>query len=117
MYALLNPVNNMGGSAKWGLVSHTTAMFSLFTIPVVISLVTQSSAYIDNRRFPGDNSNPPGPAGYTWPSALRILFTIGCPISQWLADGLLVSFIPDSVKQAVDIGRSSSCIVATLSTP
>jgi len=118
MNALFNPANPIKANIKWGLVVHTIAMFSFFTIPVVIELTLQSYAYINNREFPGSRSGlPPGPTGYPWPKGFLAVYEFSFPLNQSLADGLLASSIFILVNWYFDVSRSSSCIVATLSTP
>ena len=98
MGTLLNPVERTTGGIKWALVVHTTAMFSLVTVYSVITGIP--SDYIENREYPGDAGFPPGPFGhglsrYTDPVGL---FTSSIfYLNQWLADGLLVGSIPDSL--------------------
>ena len=94
---LLNPVDRTRG-INWGLVAHTTAMFSLVTISTVITGVP--SNYIKNRAYPGDDEYPPGPIGYGLSHSLAPLgLFIGRTfyLNQWLADGLLKSSTPNSV--------------------
>jgi hypothetical protein len=95
MSALLNPVKLMRRSIKWALIAHTTTMFSLLTVSAAIALALVSDGYIDNREFPGSATIPPGPFGSPWPNALTVVSVLGFPLNQWLADGLLVSFIPN----------------------
>jgi len=94
---MLNPVNTMKRTVKWGLIAHTTAMFLLLTVPAAIGLALLSNEYINNRDFPGNDTSPPGPLGIPSPNVLVVLYNLGFPLSQWLADGLLVSCIPNSV--------------------
>ena len=97
MVALFNPVHRRPGEyIKWGLVSYTAAMFSLATVQTALSLDIQSISYIDNREFPGveDLQIPPGPFGYQWfisPDVINIVPSVVFALSNWLADGLLVS--------------------------
>ena len=93
MGALLDPSNRTKGGVRWGLVLHTTTMFSLATVFTGMTLHIQSISFIDSREFTGDTLLPPGPLGYQVlldsepigivPSAVLVL-------NQWLADGLLV---------------------------
>src|SRR5579872_7534383 len=67
--ALLNPANGMRMSVKWGLIAQAMAMFSFLTVSATTALAIQSVCYIDDREFPGDDENPPGPLGYNPPNA------------------------------------------------
>ena len=94
--SLFSPTNRLRGGIKWGLVVHTTAMFSFLTVSIGIFFSWQSAAYIDDREFPGVGEvTDPGPLGYlifSNPSlAIQIVENITFPLNQWLADGLLVS--------------------------
>ena len=99
MAALLSPAYRRGEGIKWGLVCYTTAIFSFVTVLTGINLNIQSISYIDNRDFPGaEDMIPPGPFGYQWsiaPSALNITPNSMFALCNWLADGLLVSFLFD----------------------
>ena len=101
MTALLNPVNRRGEGIRWGLVCYTVVMFSLATVITAMNLHLESIAHIDNRNFPGaEGLLPPGPIGYLYsiynkpivlaPNTLFI-------VSNWLADGFLVSTLFDVV--------------------
>ena len=122
MAAPLNPAYRRGEGIKWGLVSYTVVMFSVATAGTAISLNGQSISYIDNRKFPGIRGvTPPGPLGYqffTNPEALSIISNVALLLGAWLVDGFLVGslFGLCSHSQAADAG-TSSCTVATLSTP
>ena len=92
--ALFNPVHRRGEPIKWGLVSYTAVMFTLATIGTAAQLHVQSISYIDNREFPGGGVFPPGPLGYQVflnPNAIIIIQNTVLALSNWLADGLLVS--------------------------
>lgn len=94
MCALLNHPNRGNGDTKWGLVIHTTAVFSFATIFTAITLHIQCNSYIDNREFPGvDGLLPPGPLGYqflTYSKAINVVRTVTFILNNWLADGLLL---------------------------
>lgn len=93
MGALLNPVNKIKGGIRWGLVAHTVAMFLFFMISTVIFFDGVSTAYIDERSFPGTPDLPPGPleVGYLSSSSpVSALQEAMIPVNQWLADGLLL---------------------------
>jgi hypothetical protein len=103
MIALLNPVNRARGGIKWGLVIHTVLMFCIVTIATGMGLNSQAVAYIDYREYPGNEELPPGippgPSGYkvfTFAKAISLVPNITFYVNQWLADGLLVSSMPDS---------------------
>ena len=97
MDALFDPVNRAKGGTKWPLVAHTAAMFSFVTVYIATSLDLQSISYIDNREFPGiDGLVPPGPLGYQlsiYYKAINLVPNLMVLLNNWLADGLLVSFI------------------------
>ena len=69
-------------------------MFSLATVQTALSLDIQSISYIDNRAFSGEGVIEPGPLGYQMTivtDPLTIVPTAALVLSNWLADGLLVS--------------------------
>ena len=114
MGVLTSPTNPIRRGVKWALIAHTVAMFSFLTIPYGIALSNESTMYIDDREFPGSYEYPPGPIGYldilsSGPTI--IVFNIMFPLNQWLADGLLVRPISNSVALAFNVGHSPSCIV------
>ena len=81
-------------------MAHTTALLVFLTIPISMDLYMASNQLIDNRSFPGGRGLPPGPIGYesSLQSGNRVFNSISnvmFPLSQWLADGLLVSFSPN----------------------
>ena len=86
----------MGKRVRWGLVAHTVALFFLATAGLAIETNTGSISYIDNRIFSDGGELPPGPSGYwisTGTSRAAAFSTATFPLSQWLADGLLVSHL------------------------
>ena len=100
--ALFDPVHRRGEPIKWGLVCYTVVMFLLVTIGTAMQLDVQSISYIDNRDFPGLGSAiPPGPVGYElWfiqPNAIVVIQNFLFVLSNWLADGFLVSPLFDVV--------------------
>ena len=115
---LLNPIHRRGKGVKWGLVSYTAVMFSLATVLTGMSLDLQSSCYIDNRDFSGvEDTMPPGPFGYQLsiaPKALNVTPGVMFTLSNWLADGLLVSSLR-SLSRASNASSSPNSIAATLS--
>ena len=105
MAALFSPIHRRGQRIKWGLVSYTAIMFSLVTVQTGISFDISSVFYVDNRELPGvEGVAPPGPLGYQGSTPLPrsaatvVLFTL----SNWLADGLLVSSLFDSASTRPD---------------
>ena len=95
MGAFLNRPREMG--IRWGLVAHTVAMFSIVTTNTAMSLHVQSLSYIDNREFPGTyGALDPGPLGYQlliYSRPINAVPYIMFFLNNWLADGLLVSFV------------------------
>jgi hypothetical protein len=86
MGAFFDPVNRTKEGFKWGLVIHTTAMFSIVTVATAVGLYSQSLAYIDNREF---TSGPTG-AKFIVSKAFYTVPYVMFQVNQWLADGLLV---------------------------
>ena len=74
----------------------------------------QSISYIDNREFPGTNAvTRTGPLGYQlviYAGATSIIQNVAFTLSNWLADGFLVSR-SRSLIQAPNIASSSSTVV------
>ena len=101
MAALFNPVHRRGERVKWWLVSYTVVMCSVATVLTAMNLYVQSISYIDNRKFPGvGDSPPPGPLGYqvfSNSTPLVIIPNTMFVLNNWLADGLLVSSLFDTV--------------------
>ena len=93
-------------------------MFSFVTVYTAINLYLQSISYIDNRDFPGTDAMPlPGPLGYQTficANALNVVPSIVFSLNTWLADGLLVGFMSNSVAHTSKIGRFSSFTAAVL---
>ena len=115
MGVLFRPANSMKKVIKWLLVVHTVAMFSFLTILLGITLNWVSLEYINNREFPNNDDYSPGPLGSSNiidNGALPDIRIVMFPLNQWLADGLLVGLISNSVAWVFIRDRSSSCIVA-----
>ena len=67
---------------------------------MAISLHYPSVIYVNYREFPGNDEFPPGPLGYDSilsTKAAGIVLAVMFPLNQWLADGLLVGLIRNSV--------------------
>lgn len=95
MRVLLNPIHRTTG-IKWVLVVHTIAMFSFVTINTGMGLNLSSTAYINHREFSGIAGGDTGPIGYksfVSSNAIRIVPNTMFELNQWLADGLLVSYL------------------------
>ena len=110
---LLNPTNPIRKGVRWAFVAHTISLFLLVTIPFGIDFDYSSTEYINNREFPGNDEFPPGPLGYDYLLSLgatSTVFDAMFPLNQWLADGLLVSPVSNSVASVYNTGRSSSYI-------
>ena len=104
MGALLNPADRAKGNTKWELVAHAVAMFTFVTVYTAFTLNIQSISFIDNRNFPGvGDVLPPGPVGYQfyiYSKPMGIVPNVMFLLNNWLADGLLVSLVLNSVTQA-----------------
>jgi hypothetical protein len=118
MSALLDPVHHTTKGVKWGLVAHTVTMFSATTIGFAISRNIFSSSFIDGREFHGVEGYPSGPMRYQAfdlnREAVIDVADLMFPLSQWIADGLLVSSASNSVAQVPNVVHHFSCIVVTL---
>ena len=115
MGVLLSPANPVKRGVKLALVSHTVAMFAFLTIPVGLNANSLSVCYINDREYPG-NESLPGPIAYNYVLERKtetFVFDAMFPLNQWLADGLLVRLVLNSVAEVIKIGCSLSCIVAT----
>ena len=90
-------------------------MFSLVTVFTAMGLHLQSISYIDNREFPGAGDTVlPGPFGYqlfVYSKPISIIPGAMFPLIQWLADGLLVRSVPNSITWVYNAGCSSSSTV------
>ena len=106
MGAMLDPANRTRGGIKWGLVAHTVVMFSLVTTFTAIELNSQFLAYVDNRRVLDELDalyysgfpvlgQPTYFERHTDDLTLNTLFVS----NNWLADGLLVSFLFNQLTQ------------------
>ena len=120
MAALFNPIYRRGEGIKWGLVSYTAVMFSLATVQTALNLDIQSISYIDNRAFSDiEDLIEPGPLGYQVSiitDALAIVPDVMFALSNWFADGLLVSSL-FGIAFTCPTKLFLSSIVAILSTP
>lgn len=95
-------------------------MFTFVTIFTATSIQFHSAAYINNREFSGTDEAPyPGPVGYQVVviNAISLISNIMFYLNNWLADGLLVSPVLNSVGRVTNICRSSSSIVSVLFIP
>ena len=104
--ALFNTVYRRGEGVKWGLVSYTVIMFSLVTVHLVTNLELLSTSYIDHRDFVGYEGDVElrGPYAYQTSTnfkAISVIPRVAFRLNNWLADGLLVSFILDTVVARV----------------
>ena len=112
MAALFDPFYRKGEPVKWGLVSYTVVMFSVATIFTGMNFEITSASYINNRAFPGVEGAPipPGPYGYQLliaPEAINIVPNVMFNLSDWLAEGLLVSSLFDPLFTRPDVQRRS----------
>ena len=119
MKAFLDPAKRPSGGVKWGFVAHTGAMFALVTVFTAIKLEVLSDSFIDNREFPGmGDILPPGPIGYQYiilSKAFGRASDVAFFLNNWLADGLLVSLVPNSTAWVLNGSHFSSCTVAVSS--
>ena len=90
MAALFNPLYRRGEGIKWGLVSYTTIMFSLATVNIAMNIYIESISFIDNREFSG---GPYAYAGSIYHNVINVVPNVAFCLNNWLADGLLVSFL------------------------
>lgn len=118
MGALLGSGYRTRDGFRWGFAAYTVTTFSFVTIFTAMNLDVQSISYIDNREFPGNDALPPGPLGYQYliySKAISIVPNLMFLMNNWLADGLLVSFVFSSVSRVAHVSLPCSSIVATLS--
>ena len=91
-------------------------MFALVTAGTTMQLNVESISYINNRKFPGvEGVLSPGPLGYQWliaPKPVSFLQSALFALSNWLADGLLVSSLltPLSLILVSNANFSSSTV-------
>jgi hypothetical protein len=100
MATLLSPANPIKKGIRRALVAHTIALFLFLTISFGIDFNYLSIEYINNREFPGNDEFAPGPMGYDDlldSGTITTVFNVMFPLNQWLADGLLVGLIRNSV--------------------
>jgi len=101
MAALLNPAHRREEGIKWWLIFYTAAMFSFVTVYTAMNLHIQSNSFIDNRRdIEGDGGYYSGPLQYQYGvhlTTLGLLPSVMFNLNNWLADGLLVSSLFDTV--------------------
>lgn len=113
MGALLDPINRTRGGIKWGLVAHSTAMFSVLTVDAALSLAIYPISYVDNRDFTGgpDDTGIPGPYGYQWFTyfdAISVAPNVLFFFNTCLADGFLVrSFVIQPKHRRVSYPKPS----------
>ena len=104
MSVLLSPTNSIRRGVKSALVFHTMAMFAFLTIPIVMNAINLSTCYINDREYPGNDKSPPGPIGYSYVLDRKtetFVFDAMFPLNQWLADGLLVRLVSNSVAEVI----------------
>ena len=107
MSALINPVNRATRTVKWGLVVHTSVMFTIVTTYGAMYIHSQLVAYIDKREFGrGSIGNSTGPLVYLSVESYAITVppTLLFTLNQCLADGFLVGSVPYSAAQVSNIG-------------
>jgi hypothetical protein len=121
MNASLHPINRATGGVNWGLVVHTSVMFSFATVSTALGFDLQAVSFIDNRGFSGFSGGElSGPVGYqlfVYSAAINVVPNLFFILNQLLADGLLVSSVFNSASQVFDVARSFSSIVVTLFIP
>ena len=94
-------------------------MFLAATISLATGLNVEFLSYITGREFPGVGGLPSGPLGDQFLPQFILTETVSnvtSQINQWLADGLLVSFVQNSVTRVSNVTRLSSYIVVGSST-
>lgn len=116
MGILLSSAYRARKGVRWGLVIYTVVSFLFVTMFTTLNLDIQSISYINNREFPGNDELPLGPLGYQYliySKAITIVTNLMFLLNNWLADGLLVIFGPNSVIQVSHISYSRSSIAVT----
>jgi hypothetical protein len=86
-------------------------MFCAVTVYIAFNLDLQSIAYVGKREFPGDEILFPGPLGYQFllnTDAITIIPDVMFLLNGWLADALLVYFVPN---------RLTGCLTYRFSPP
>ena len=108
MTALMHPSYRRGEAARirWGLVSYTVLMFSFVTVYTAMNLNAQSTSFIDNRKFPGQDDQSRGPLGYQafarskLPNLIpNLMLLLNC----WLANGLLVGSLSGAASTLLGV--------------
>lgn len=97
MGALLNPITRTRRGIKWGLVAHTVAMFSISMVNTGIGLNLYSIYFVDDRDFSGDGfySGPFGYQAFITSKAISVIPNAMFFLNTFLADGFLVSSVPN----------------------
>ena len=105
--ALFGPANRARSLIKWALVAHIGAMFTFQTISLATQLHIESISYIDNRALPDlDGSGFSGPIAYnflTFGEPISMVSVVTFILNNWLADGLLVGPVLNSVIQVSNL--------------
>jgi hypothetical protein len=98
MVALFNPYNHTRTGIRWGLVTHTVAMFLSVTIHTAVTLDLQFISCTSQQEFPGDGAFP----GYN-PIVHSVIPNVTFQLNQWLVDGLLVSSVLNSIVRVANV--------------
>ena len=96
MVALFSPVHRGGEGIKWWLVSYTVAVFSFVTVYIATNLHIQSVSFVDNRETGAVYRGPMQYQAAVRSTALGLILDLMFNLNNWLADGLLVSPLPDA---------------------
>ena len=123
MAALLNPPHRREEGIKRWLVFYTMAMFSFVTVYTAVNLHILSISFIDNRQdVRAYSSHSSGPLSYRngiHGTALGLVPNVMFNLSNWLADGLLVSSLFDAcpLTRVPNVCSAPRYTVVILSTP
>ena len=104
MSALFSSTKRKQGDIKWLLIAHTATLFITLTLYTGAYLYYGFIMYINDREFPGLGVFPLGPLGYqnlTRDKAINFVPLISMASNGYLADGLLVRSILNSVDPAL----------------
>jgi hypothetical protein len=91
-------------------------MFCIATMGFATEENLEFISFVTNREFPGDDEFPPGPIGYLSTissNKIELPLAISFPLNQWLADGLLVSFVQSTSLTPFHIDLSAVSLLGS----